>query len=244
MRDLLPTKSALEAIARHLDVAIRREDRLDDLVRRIVEATIGFRLSSAAIQARVLGEVVMSRVIRFRPRARSGRASFPLAAGLSPCCVRRCGKSPRAAAFRPPWCLPRSASPRSSPSASRNPRTDRSGRQPRTRSRASRRTLSSATRETTRPLLVVELDDQSHARPERKSRDALHRPGLCLGGAARSPCPPRRPMTASLRGRSPRSCPGGTRWMGCCWLERQGKRHPHSGRSLPRGERGGRPSPL
>ena len=44
------SKSALELLARHLDVAVRREDRLDDLLKRIIEATIGFRLSSAVIQ--------------------------------------------------------------------------------------------------------------------------------------------------------------------------------------------------
>ena len=52
LRDVAPSKSALDMLARHLDVAVRREDRLDDLRRRIIEATIGFRLSSAAVQGR------------------------------------------------------------------------------------------------------------------------------------------------------------------------------------------------
>lgn len=55
VREMAPTRSSLEALARHLDVAVRREDRFDDLVRRIIEATIGFRLSSAAIQGRGVG---------------------------------------------------------------------------------------------------------------------------------------------------------------------------------------------
>ena len=46
------SKSTLEALARHLDVGVRREDRVDGLVRRIIEATIGFRLSSAAVRGR------------------------------------------------------------------------------------------------------------------------------------------------------------------------------------------------
>ena len=50
--EVAPSKSALEALARYLDVGVRREDRLDGLVRRIVEATIGFRLSSAAVRGR------------------------------------------------------------------------------------------------------------------------------------------------------------------------------------------------
>lgn len=52
LRTSASSKSALELLARHLDVAVRREDRLDDLLKRIIEATIGFRLSSAAIQGR------------------------------------------------------------------------------------------------------------------------------------------------------------------------------------------------
>lgn len=50
LREVAPSKSALEVLARHLDIGVRREDRLDGLVRRIIEATIGFRLSSAAIR--------------------------------------------------------------------------------------------------------------------------------------------------------------------------------------------------
>lgn len=54
LHEVAPTRAALEALARHLDVAVRREDRQDDLVRRLIESTIGFRLSSAAIQGRTV----------------------------------------------------------------------------------------------------------------------------------------------------------------------------------------------
>jgi len=50
LEDNAPTRSALEVVARYLDVPVRKEDRAEDLRRRIIEATIGFRLGSAAIQ--------------------------------------------------------------------------------------------------------------------------------------------------------------------------------------------------
>ena len=52
LQEVAPTKITLEAIARYLDVAVRREDRQDDLARRIIDSTIGFRLSTAAIHGR------------------------------------------------------------------------------------------------------------------------------------------------------------------------------------------------
>jgi len=52
LREVAPTRATLEALARHLDVAVRRDDSQDDLIRRIIESTIGFRLSTAAIQGR------------------------------------------------------------------------------------------------------------------------------------------------------------------------------------------------
>ena len=55
LREAAPTRATLEALARHLDVAVRRDDSQDDLVRRIIESTIGFRLSTAAIQGRSVG---------------------------------------------------------------------------------------------------------------------------------------------------------------------------------------------
>ena len=54
LRDVAPSRSALDMLARHLDVAVRREDRRDDLLHRIIESTIGFRLSSAAVQGRTV----------------------------------------------------------------------------------------------------------------------------------------------------------------------------------------------
>jgi hypothetical protein len=55
LRELATTRATLEAIARHLDVPARRGDSQDDILRRIVESTIGFRLSAAAIQGRSAG---------------------------------------------------------------------------------------------------------------------------------------------------------------------------------------------
>ncbi len=52
LREVATTRTTLEALARHLDVAVRRDDRQEDLFRRIIESTIGFRLSTAAIQGR------------------------------------------------------------------------------------------------------------------------------------------------------------------------------------------------
>jgi hypothetical protein len=52
LRDVAAKRSALERIARYLDVAVRREDRQQDLLHRIIESTIGFRLGAAAIQGR------------------------------------------------------------------------------------------------------------------------------------------------------------------------------------------------
>jgi len=52
LHEVAPTRVALEALARHLDVSVRREDRQEDLGRRIIDSTIGFRLSSEAILGR------------------------------------------------------------------------------------------------------------------------------------------------------------------------------------------------
>src|SRR5262245_48374630 len=52
LREVAPTRPTLEALARHLDVAVRRDDSQAELIRRIIELTIGFRLSAAAIQGR------------------------------------------------------------------------------------------------------------------------------------------------------------------------------------------------
>lgn len=52
LRERASAKSPLESIARYLDAPVRREDRYEDLLRKVIEATIGYRLSSAAIQGR------------------------------------------------------------------------------------------------------------------------------------------------------------------------------------------------
>lgn len=44
------TKKALEQIARHLDVAVLKQDKAETLRDKIIEATVGARLRSEAIQ--------------------------------------------------------------------------------------------------------------------------------------------------------------------------------------------------
>lgn len=44
------TKKALEQIARHLDVVVTKQDKTETLRDRIIEATVGARLRSEAIQ--------------------------------------------------------------------------------------------------------------------------------------------------------------------------------------------------
>ena len=44
------TKKALEQIARHLDVAVLKQDKVEMLRDKIIEATVGARLRSEAIQ--------------------------------------------------------------------------------------------------------------------------------------------------------------------------------------------------
>lgn len=45
-----PTKKNLEAIARRLDIPIVRQDKVEELRDKIVEATVGARIRSQAIQ--------------------------------------------------------------------------------------------------------------------------------------------------------------------------------------------------
>ncbi len=45
-----PSKKALEIIARKLDIPIIRQDKVEDLRDKIVEATVGARIRSQAIQ--------------------------------------------------------------------------------------------------------------------------------------------------------------------------------------------------
>ncbi|MDR5739867.1 MULTISPECIES: hypothetical protein [unclassified Caballeronia] len=47
-----PSKKALETLARRLDIPIVRQDKVDDLRDKIVEATVGARIRSQAIQGK------------------------------------------------------------------------------------------------------------------------------------------------------------------------------------------------
>lgn len=50
LEERFSSKKALESIARKLDIPINRQDKADDLRDKIVEATVGARLRSQAIQ--------------------------------------------------------------------------------------------------------------------------------------------------------------------------------------------------
>ncbi|MCP4345939.1 MAG: hypothetical protein GY795_10495 [Desulfobacterales bacterium] len=50
LKEHVPTKNQLKILAKKLDIPIRRTDKLDQIVEKIIESTIGFRLRSKAIQ--------------------------------------------------------------------------------------------------------------------------------------------------------------------------------------------------
>lgn len=50
LRDTAKNKKNMEQIARSLDIAINRQDKIEDILDKIVEATVGSRLRSAAIR--------------------------------------------------------------------------------------------------------------------------------------------------------------------------------------------------
>lgn len=50
--DFCKTKSCLEQLARVLDLPVQREDTVDALREKVLEATIGFRLRSEAIRGK------------------------------------------------------------------------------------------------------------------------------------------------------------------------------------------------
>lgn len=50
LEDSFGTKKALERIARHLDVLVSKQDKAETLREKIIEATVGARLRSEAIQ--------------------------------------------------------------------------------------------------------------------------------------------------------------------------------------------------
>ena len=70
LRDVAPTKAEMESFARHLDIAVRREDRTEDLMRRIIEGTIGYRLSSAAIQGRAADRKQQESTVSYSPKTK------------------------------------------------------------------------------------------------------------------------------------------------------------------------------
>jgi hypothetical protein len=52
LRDYGPSKSSLEMIGRKLDIPISQRDNMETLREKIIEATIGYRLRSMAIQGK------------------------------------------------------------------------------------------------------------------------------------------------------------------------------------------------
>lgn len=50
LRHTAKNKRNMEKIARSLDIAINRQDKIEDILDKIVEATVGSRLRSAAIR--------------------------------------------------------------------------------------------------------------------------------------------------------------------------------------------------
>lgn len=50
LRELAPNKKTLELLARHLDIALSKQDKAEDLVNKIIESTVGARLRSSAIR--------------------------------------------------------------------------------------------------------------------------------------------------------------------------------------------------
>jgi hypothetical protein len=51
-----PTKTALQEVARYLDLPVRKSETIAELRERIVEATIGYRLRSRAIRGGATSE--------------------------------------------------------------------------------------------------------------------------------------------------------------------------------------------
>lgn len=50
LREIASNKKSLELIARHLDIALSKQDKTEDLVNKIIESTVGARLRSSAIR--------------------------------------------------------------------------------------------------------------------------------------------------------------------------------------------------
>jgi hypothetical protein len=50
LREIALSKKALELLARHLDIALSKQDKAEDLANKIIESTVGARLRSSAIR--------------------------------------------------------------------------------------------------------------------------------------------------------------------------------------------------
>lgn len=50
LRDRAKNKKTLELLARHLDIALTKQDKMEDLINKIIESTVGARLRSSAIR--------------------------------------------------------------------------------------------------------------------------------------------------------------------------------------------------
>lgn len=50
LREIASSKKSLELIARHLDIALSKQDKAEDLINKIIESTVGARLRSSAIR--------------------------------------------------------------------------------------------------------------------------------------------------------------------------------------------------
>ncbi|MFN4118093.1 hypothetical protein [Acidovorax sp.] len=50
LREIALNKKSLELLARHLDIAVSKQDKTEDLVNKIIESTVGARLRSSAIR--------------------------------------------------------------------------------------------------------------------------------------------------------------------------------------------------
>lgn len=72
LRATVATKRDLEAVARHLEMAISKQDTIEALAERIVETTVGARLRSRAIQGNLKDEKTEKEAFsdEINPRAR------------------------------------------------------------------------------------------------------------------------------------------------------------------------------
>lgn len=50
LREIAKNKKSLELLARHLDIALSKQDKAEDLLNKIIESTVGARLRSSAIR--------------------------------------------------------------------------------------------------------------------------------------------------------------------------------------------------